>query len=890
MNGLVARSTEGPLRIANHESRKFDILLRHAAQDIHNQFGGAAERGRLMKHKALFIGVNNYEDAQIRDLNYSLSDAHALKTLFELFGYQTDILENPAKSDVFSAVKKMTRDLSAGDLFFFYFAGHGWTTTSGKHLLFCSDDMYEDLRDDDAGISFDKLKRKTSSNYNRAFVLDTCRSDFLTGTRGGDTTTRDLRPIGELVRDVSVRGSLAVLRSCSQYEHALEIESRKHGLFTLAMMDVLRQSHANGTELLFGESRCDAVTQKMAAIACAEGIVVAQTPEFAKSGVTQVLIDGSKVRFPRPDDTVHSPRYKRKTETEGKTQKDVVHKPVPVGSKAGERRTVAIGAGVSMDFVWCPATTSDEWKKISGGEDTFVMGSPVGEKRRNADEFLHHVRLTRGFWMSETPVMQIQWENIMGVNSNKSPRAKGAEKPVTNVAFEDALDFIRKVRDFGCPVWLPTEAQWEYACRAGKKGRFGTGEVGFSVPPEKRPGVFCLESELFFFAVPVFGWLSGLYRALCSAGRTEPIKQGPANAWGLYDMHGNCGEWCVDWYGPYSAAEVIDPSGPQTGKWHVVRGMRKTRFEWRCRSATRWWLPEKLFFCKYRHPLVGLRLVINPTVFVHTPASEKNGEAGKGHEIMGRRRDENVEFKAGTAQTITLPGGAKMEMIYCPPGEFSMGSPATEKERDNDETQHRVRQTRGFWLGKYPVTQLQWKSVMGDNPAHFKGENFPVEKVSWDDCQTFINNVNAALGCDARLPTEAEWEYACRAGTTTAYSWGNALNGDKANCDGCCPYGVKAKGPYLQKTSAVGRYAPNPWGFHDMHGNVWEWCDDWYGDYPASGVMDPTGPASGFYRVLRGGSWNYIARHSRSASRFGYKPCIRDDNVGFRLCCSAESN
>ena len=249
-----------------------------------------------MKRRALFIGVNEYEDPQIRDLNYSLSDAHALKTLFELFGYQTDILENPAKSDVFSTIRKMTSDLAAGDLFFFYFAGHGWTTTTGKHLLFCSDDMYEDLRYEyNVGIPFDILKKRTEAGgYNRAFVLDACRSDFITGTRGDDATTRDLRPIGELVKDAPTKSSLAVLRSCSKYEHALEIESRKHGLFTLAMMDVLRSSKESGAELLFGESLCDAVTQKMTVIACAEGIVAAQTPEFAKSGAAQVLISGRK--------------------------------------------------------------------------------------------------------------------------------------------------------------------------------------------------------------------------------------------------------------------------------------------------------------------------------------------------------------------------------------------------------------------------------------------------------------------------------------------------------------------------------------------------------------------------------------------------------------------
>ena len=165
---------------------------------------------------------------------------------------------------------------------------------------------------------------------------------------------------------------------------------------------------------------------------------------------------------------------------------------------------------------------------------------------------------------------------------------------------------------------------------------------------------------------------------------------------------------------------------------------------------------------------------------------------------------------------------------------------------------------------------------MGSNPSRFKGDDLPVETVSWDDCQAFIKKVNAALGCGARLPTEAEWEYACRAGTTTAYFWGNALNGDRANC---C-YGNA-------ETTPVGKYGANPWGLCDMHGNVWEWCADWYGDYPTRGVVDPLGPASGDIRVLRGGCWIYGARYCRSANRRRCDPGDRNFNFGFRLCCSA---
>lgn len=251
---------------------------------------------------------------------------------------------------------------------------------------------------------------------------------------------------------------------------------------------------------------------------------------------------------------------------------------------------------------------------------------------------------------------------------------------------------------------------------------------------------------------------------------------------------------------------------------------------------------------------------------------------------------EYVGPKHGDAKTLILPGGAPMDMIYIAPGSFTMGSPSSEDGRYSDETQHRVTLKKGYWLGKYEVTQKQWQSVMGSNPSDFKGDSLPVESVSWKDCQEFVAKVDAIcrrqLGGGARLPTEAEWEYACRAGTTTAYSWGNALNGDKANCDGNYPCGTTVKGPYKQRTAAVGSYQPNTWGFYDMHGNVWEWCQDWYGSYDGA-ATDPSGPASGSDRVLRGGGWYVSARFCRSAYRFRNGPGSRNWIFGFRLCCSA---
>ena len=230
--------------------------------------------------------------------------------------------------------------------------------------------------------------------------------------------------------------------------------------------------------------------------------------------------------------------------------------------------------------------------------------------------------------------------------------------------------------------------------------------------------------------------------------------------------------------------------------------------------------------------------------------------------------------KSGDVKTIVLPGGAKMEMIWCEPGSFMMGSPVSEVGRFDDEPLHPVTLTKGFWLGKYEVMQAQWESVMGENRSHFKGKFLPVDSVSWDDCQKFISKVNVTLGGVARLPTEAEWEYACRAGSAKAIS-GNGRLPDMAWYDGNSN----------SHTHDVGKNHPNAWGFYDMHGNVLEWCSDWF-SVSENQTVDPHGPPSGSFRVLRGGCWFFYERDCRSAYRLKRVPSIRNCIFGFRLACS----
>jgi formylglycine-generating enzyme required for sulfatase activity len=214
-----------------------------------------------------------------------------------------------------------------------------------------------------------------------------------------------------------------------------------------------------------------------------------------------------------------------------------------------------------------------------------------------------------------------------------------------------------------------------------------------------------------------------------------------------------------------------------------------------------------------------------------------------------------------------------MTYAFCPAGSFTMGSPSTEEGRSSDENQVSVTMSKAFWMAKTEVTQAQWCAVMGSNPSQFKGDNLPVEYVSWFDAQEFIKKVNGSgeipAGWKVCLPTEAQWECACRAGEKGPFSGGSI--------DEVAWYNENSQ----IKTPAVGTKKQNAWGLHDMHGSVWEWCADWY-DGELSGSTNPLGPSSGVRRVLRGGSWNDFAAGCRAASRFNYSPDYRSIRLGFR--------
>jgi formylglycine-generating enzyme required for sulfatase activity len=271
----------------------------------------------------------------------------------------------------------------------------------------------------------------------------------------------------------------------------------------------------------------------------------------------------------------------------------------------------------------------------------------------------------------------------------------------------------------------------------------------------------------------------------------------------------------------------------------------------------------------------------------HLPATDsKADERGEGatpaaNSMIGKEPGE-----------VRRDNGLKMKLVWCPAGKFTMGSPPTEKDRKSREEQTAVTLTAGFWLGQFEVTQGQWEQMMGTTPWKDKqhvreGADYPVTYVSWNQAVDFCRNLTNQERKAGRLPseweftlpTDAQWEYACRAGTSTAFSFGDD---ELSLSESAWWYGaLEAGGEFAHE---IGQKKANPWGLHDIHGNVWEWCQDWYEEKVTGGV-NPPGPSKGSLRVYRGGSWRHQGSLCRSAYRWGVDPTYQNTDLGFRVVC-----
>ncbi|MFC1607140.1 SUMF1/EgtB/PvdO family nonheme iron enzyme [Candidatus Latescibacterota bacterium] len=383
---------------------------------------------------------------------------------------------------------------------------------------------------------------------------------------------------------------------------------------------------------------------------------------------------------------------------------------------------------------------------------------------------------------------------------------------------------------------LPTEAEWQYAASGGRNYAYGTDD-----------GTIDNTKANYDFSV----------------GYPVDVGSYPKNPFGLYDMCGNVCEWCNDSYGSFPSESVHNPEGPQTGSTRLIRGGTYYDGADYCRVTPDFRLhtnPESI------GDAMGFRVV--------SRSSDSGGTGGGDPHDIG-----DITF-------VTIPGGT-----------FRMGDIQNYGQRSNEKPVHDVTLS-SFEMSIYEVTQGQYQSVIGTNPSYFKsGDDYPVETVSWYDAVKYCNKLSDAAGlercynestwaCDLsrngfRLPTEAEWEYACRAGTETKFYTGNNLSSDgRTSTD--LDTAVWYNGNSGSKTHAVGDKEPNAWGLFDMHGNVWEWCNDWYGEsyYSSSPSSDPTGPSTGSGRVARGGGWGDDALYCRSAIRYRINPTRTHDLIG----------
>jgi formylglycine-generating enzyme required for sulfatase activity len=465
--------------------------------------------------------------------------------------------------------------------------------------------------------------------------------------------------------------------------------------------------------------------------------------------------------------------------------------------------------------------------------------------------------LTQDYFMGVTEVTEQQWATVMlpafttKTVERRDPETNrlikreevqvrepklDSQLPMTGISWQEAMEFCRRLGELpeekkeGRRYRLPTEAEWERACRAETSSAYSFGDDRAKLKE--------------------YAWYSGQ--------EAKPVGQLKPNAWGLYDMHGNAAEWCYDCYGDYEEGLLVDPLGPlkhmpsEIDLPRVVRGGSAKSKESQCRSGARGKISPKA-----TEESLGFRVILGAEIQAKELPSEINS--------IGQR-------------LVTIPAGS-----------FLMGSDI----RDNERPVREVTISRPFQLSATEVTQGQWKAVMGTTPWKGKnrvieGDDYPATYVSWDDAMEFCHRLSSRpdekkSGRVYRLPTEAEWEYACRGGIAAEYSFG----ADDRMLGSFGWYEENSKG----NPQPVGKKLPNAFGLLDMHGNVWEWCSDWYESdyYGKAPATDPLGPPSGSDRVLRGGGWRNEAANCRSASRNWGAPSLRGSNngLGFRVALSS---
>jgi formylglycine-generating enzyme required for sulfatase activity len=523
----------------------------------------------------------------------------------------------------------------------------------------------------------------------------------------------------------------------------------------------------------------------------------------------------------------------------------------------------------------------------------------------------HRVRITKPFYMGSTEVTVAQFREFADATGYKTEAERGLaygqpanrklrtwretfykqadDHPVLQLCQRDCNEFCKWLsKKEGREYHVPTEAQWEYACRAGTNTLWH----------------FADDYDEYEKVAGEYAWASWDRK---KTPHPIPVGQKKPNAFGLYDMHGNVWEYVADWYHEFYFKEspINDPTGPKS--FNEMRDgrvmIRGGSFDWAdsgARSAIRMRIRQD----SNQHPHMGFRVAMKikdakgiPPAVEQLPKVRKDSDPAKVKPFDAVAAQKALAEHCDKEISIDLGGDTTMEFVAIPTGTFLMGS--ADGLRD-ERPLHKVAITKPFYISKYEVTQGQWQALMGEHPglakakknprqAHNVGPNKPMYGVSWTECQQFIAALKKKRpNLHFRLPTEAQWEHACRAGSRTEYHFGD----DAAKL---AEYALVCadEAPPLRERDAlnttVGRRKPNAYGVYDLHGSMWEWCVDRYaGDYySAAPVKDPQGPSNGLLRVLRGGSWFRYGRYARAAYRHSAHPDATSSDFGFRVVINA---
>ena len=525
----------------------------------------------------------------------------------------------------------------------------------------------------------------------------------------------------------------------------------------------------------------------------------------------------------------------------------------------------------NIDLIKCPA-----------GE--FELGSPRDELGRanNSDYDKNNIKILNDFYIGKYEITQDIYQAIMGENPSKNV---GSNFPVDRVTYYNAVEFCDKLnkitekeRPEGYEFMLPSEVQWEYACRAGTNTALNNGKnlSNTSANSDELNDIAWYKSN--------------------SETKTHAVGLKKPNNWGIFDMHGNVAEWCLDAFNGAEATNVVNNQSKC-----AIRGGAYFYEPAKLRSASRGAnSPNTLSSAfGFRVALVNTATNIPTTETTQTTETTPTIPTAPTTETTETTQATTTTQTTQTTQTIpTTPtnqpeiitktgekisisvNGVKFPLIGCAKGEFMMGSPNNEIGRENNETQHKVLIDKGFYIGKYEVTQGQYKSIMGNNPSITIGDKLPVHNLNYFDAQNFCNKLNELTkdkrpaGFEFGIPSEEQWEYACRSGYPTSLN--NGKNLQKANStdnelNKIGWYTINA----CDKVQTVGKRTANAWGIHDMLGNIWEWCK-------SSNSNDQT------KAVIRGGGYKSKASDCRNARRLEIETSKTNEDLGFRLILRAK--